>query len=616
MSLIHKKLVLILIIFITFLGWTYLFVSKNVRLNNGQNLVAGAKLNPPIVKATGRVGIEITENFENNELAEAKYFLITDNGRKYELESPNKQELMPNSLISVSGTLFKNTLNGQVSVITEKPKEEKNNNSQDTIFPKVNVPYDIVVFLAKPNTPDAWTPFSKTQANTIINNGQLQKFIKEGSYNKRKIDADVYGWIPVASCLDAGFHSPEIAEYIAQNSINLLNYKHALFINGCGDNVGKSSVGPEPVNVNGTLYTNLSISYINTGTNVLDPATSTSSFPPSFPWSNMDLMLVHEMGHAFGVWHANGLNCGGAPLALDCTHEEYGNYFDNMGSGIGYSMHYNAAKKEILGWLAPEDVLNVTTSGVYNIKPLEASTGVRLIKISNPSVPAGDVFYTVESRKASGFDSTLSHDLLTQNQNGILINRISQSYGMNGTRLIDATSTPASGIWSTNIRNAALTGDNVFTDPDRGITIGPVLGFNGSSMKFKVTIDPVSTCEHFLPSVIPIGPHKYDLSKAAANPGSNRINFHSRNMDLVTCGSSNFKYELIPQNVPGGLTVSLTKPAMPADYNNERFNYTSPGVAFIPLNTQPGDYSFNIVATNQNFPNFKTTVPIIITVVP
>jgi Gametolysin peptidase M11 len=56
-------------------------------------------------------------------------------------------------------------------------------------------------------------------------------------------------------------------------------------------------------------------------------------------------LVTHELGHTFGLQHANMHDCSG----VVCTETEYGDPFDTMGSGRG---GYNAFERFQAGWLS------------------------------------------------------------------------------------------------------------------------------------------------------------------------------------------------------------------------------------------------------------------------
>ena len=77
--------------------------------------------------------------------------------------------------------------------------------------------------------------------------------------------------------------------------------------------------------------------------------------------------LVHELGHNFGLYHANGWNTAGGPPTGMGSELEYADVSDTMSRNTGSSRHYNAQKKLQLGWLTPDQLSHVNTSGLYQV---------------------------------------------------------------------------------------------------------------------------------------------------------------------------------------------------------------------------------------------------------
>jgi hypothetical protein len=83
-------------------------------------------------------------------------------------------------------------------------------------------------------------------------------------------------------------------------------------------------------------------------------------------WDGMDV-INHECGHSIGRPHANFWNTGGQSAIGIGANQEYGNSFDVMGGGGGFTAHYNTISKRSLGWLPAQNTHNPTVSGVYRI---------------------------------------------------------------------------------------------------------------------------------------------------------------------------------------------------------------------------------------------------------
>lgn len=77
--------------------------------------------------------------------------------------------------------------------------------------------------------------------------------------------------------------------------------------------------------------------------------------------------IAHEIGHAFGLAHANFWLTNGASVAGPGGNEEYGDIFDNMGSTAPPAAHYNAQAKNQVRWMPTEFAPPITASGQYRL---------------------------------------------------------------------------------------------------------------------------------------------------------------------------------------------------------------------------------------------------------
>jgi hypothetical protein len=75
-------------------------------------------------------------------------------------------------------------------------------------------------------------------------------------------------------------------------------------------------------------------------------------------------LIVHELGHMFGLGHANLSDCS----TKTCAALEYGDPYDVMGRGSG---DFNAYEKFALGWV---EVVRPRVNGVYTIAQLERAS--------------------------------------------------------------------------------------------------------------------------------------------------------------------------------------------------------------------------------------------------
>lgn len=76
----------------------------------------------------------------------------------------------------------------------------------------------------------------------------------------------------------------------------------------------------------------------------------------------------HEIGHTFGLPHANFWDTGGTSSIGAGINEEYGHSYDIMGSSGAFPAgHYNAQGKKAIRWLPDSFVRQVSQSGEYRI---------------------------------------------------------------------------------------------------------------------------------------------------------------------------------------------------------------------------------------------------------
>ena len=76
-------------------------------------------------------------------------------------------------------------------------------------------------------------------------------------------------------------------------------------------------------------------------------------------------LVAHELGHTYGLGHANSWDCDGRV----CTSTEYGDPYSTMGRGQG---DFNAYEKYELGWVT--NVLRADRSGTYVIERPDVPT--------------------------------------------------------------------------------------------------------------------------------------------------------------------------------------------------------------------------------------------------
>jgi hypothetical protein len=182
-------------------------------------------------------------------------------------------------------------------------------------------------------------------------------------------------------------------------------------------------------------------------------------------------VAAHELGHNFGLNHANFWDTAGESVIGPGTSIEYGDKFDTMGSASAGQKHFNVRYKNYLFWLTGTEVRPFTTNGIYSIFPHDLTNvaGVRALRIARNSATN----YWVEFRQKYTSNKWL--------MNGIGL-RWAQS-GNQSTLLLDTT--PGS---FDDKDDAAIVFGRTFSDVPAGIHITPLdtVGTNPVSVRVMV----------------------------------------------------------------------------------------------------------------------------------
>jgi hypothetical protein len=149
--------------------------------------------------------------------------------------------------------------------------------------------------------------------------------------------------------------------------------------------------------------------------------------PSRNTWYNASascVVLVQEPGHNLGMNHSSAMKCPNVPFLDDpsasCSHQEYGDRYDPMGSGCG---HMNVFQKAYQGWFERCNLVEATASGTFTLLPLEvACDGVQALQVPMPktrafSFPGGLTeltHYYVELRTPLGMDQRLAQRAVVQ----------------------------------------------------------------------------------------------------------------------------------------------------------------------------------------------------------
>ena len=92
----------------------------------------------------------------------------------------------------------------------------------------------------------------------------------------------------------------------------------------------------------------------------------------------------HELGHNFGLNHANAWDTGGQSILGAGSNVEYGDSFDTMGNASAGKRHFNTRYKNYLNWLPTTQVKIVTASGNYRLFAHDATNAAtpRAVRIA------------------------------------------------------------------------------------------------------------------------------------------------------------------------------------------------------------------------------------------
>ncbi len=108
-------------------------------------------------------------------------------------------------------------------------------------------------------------------------------------------------------------------------------------------------------------------------------------------------VIGHELGHNYGLFHANSWVTTDGTVIGQGNLREYGDYYDLMGPGADIFCHFNAIYKRRLDWLTDSEVKTITSDGEYRIFAHDSVLpgGLRALKIRKD----GNRHYWVEFRQ-------------------------------------------------------------------------------------------------------------------------------------------------------------------------------------------------------------------------
>ena len=418
---------------------------------------------------------------------------------------------------------------------------------------------------------------TKDQMEALIFNNQFQQFYEEQSYGKVRFTGHVTDWISVPNDLTTACGSgigleatPAIRSYIIENGIDLAAYNRIVYIVNTGPSGGGcANTGPFDYTFNSKTY---HASFATVGYS--DSAWDRNGM------TGFQYVLAHEMGHALGVKHANSWDCSGVSLENNCWHNEYGNDYDVMGSGR-YAAHFNAFYKDYLGWFDTADKVDIRSTGVYSLAPIESASGTRAGVINNPALVALDPLAQptyLEYRQPIGFDR-----LLPERGIGLHINQVIYSGVFDPfTRIINANHSSAP-----TDHYKVLEDGSTFTWSARGITLGPSATASSTeeTATFRVSLfQPV--CVRAAPTL------QIGLPQSISTGSWAGIGFDVTNNDATSCPARSFTYSaLISDSSDWSKSVYPTDPVLlePKSQSIGSVSVLAPSDAVI------GDHTLSII---------------------
>ncbi len=396
--------------------------------------------------------LEVTyEDYEDGR-HKLRHFLKNETGR-VELQMPeHARGLQSGMQVRARGWLFKdgdetagslvlNDSTDSLELLADDGATTTTTTTGPAVLPNTLGEQDVLVLMVnfQDNPVQPWT---LEQAQELVF-GTVNDFYQENSDGQTWLSGDVYGYFTLPA--DAQYDGWDIhvsAQQAAEDhGINLSDYNRMVYVFPQNSTFGWTGMG--------TLGGTVSLAWIN---------------------GSLTLRTVgHELGHNFGLHHAEQLECGSEIIGDNCISITYGDSMDIMGES-GITGHFNSFNKELLGWMtsASGEVITADGDGSYLLEPYEtaptgAAKGLKVLRGIDSST-GQQLWYYLEYRQALGFDSFL--DAKPGITDGVVL-RLATESDIESSQLLDMT--PASTRY--DLDDAALLAGRSYSDPDAGVTI-------------------------------------------------------------------------------------------------------------------------------------------------
>jgi hypothetical protein len=257
---------------------------------------------------------------------------------------------------------------------------------------------------------------AKMKARIFADKDSPAAFYRDNSYGDWTMEGDVFGpyTVPIANCQESNLWNIAADAKKAAEADGLDATKYDNFMYFVPQSAGCSWGGIAEVGVSETRGFINAVNSWYRGTGCV--------------------VLAQELGHNYGLLHSH--KCTNSPYgaktygATACQgFSEYGDPYTPMGGGCG---HFNAAESAAQGFISGCNTLDVTTSGTFEIGPIEAKcAGPQVLRIpNNANINYGPQYIYIEYRKGMG---SIGSD--TKSPAGIYFHA-SAEYGGNHTDIV------------------------------------------------------------------------------------------------------------------------------------------------------------------------------------
>ena len=484
----------------------------------------------------GRIEVTVFDDLSLRS-ATTRYTLVTDDGHRYRLELGDRPAPGPRQTVRVHGTVGGDTL----TVAPDDPAAIQTVEGGVSTTAVPLGPKKLAVVMVKHSgdpvefTEDQLRQMVFTAPDSV---NQYYQEVSRGTMSligHHRSDGDFYGWLNVPPAPDCAPSINAADQQLQQQGVDLTVYDNILYV------MPSFPCSPH-------AFGNRSV----------------------VTWVGQ-YIIAHELGHNFGVDHAQGRICkeaGTLPVALsdNCTFPEYSDLFDIM--GLGYR-HLNPFHKWTLGYLAPTNVEDWAGDGEYTLAPTELNTTARqTLRVPRPNALDFPYFY-LEFRQPIGlFDNFPADDPAVT---GVGVRLGAANPGWAKTQLIDTRpgSVPDE---LEDFRDAQLPVGQAFFDEQNRFAFyvfsvapsGATVRVVGNRTPIKINFQPAS-------APVPAG-YLMDGGAVFGNRGNgqnygwdvdNAANARDRNSTLTPGGEQRYDTLNHLQKTPGARTWELAVPSGP-----------------------------------------------------